>query len=133
MPSPHVMLGFPLQCPGGREMGVPLPHTYHPGSPKGLKVCPAAPSNTFLGYFAQEPWHAPQCSPPSQHIAQPGCPVGLITSPPSLLPRARGLQPQCSQWGSGTHMAPLCGREWRMGNQAPPGSEDHQFRAIHPR
>lgn len=58
MLSSHVTLGFPLQCPGGREMGVPQPHRYRPASPKGLKVphmCPAAPSNIFWGISPRNP------------------------------------------------------------------------------
>lgn len=77
---------------------------------KGFKVphmCPATPSNCFLGYFCQAPWHVPQCSPPSRQslaLCAAWVPCGAHahhqSSPSSLDWEAGAPVPPWVQWNS---------------------------------
>lgn len=99
------MLGFPLwHCEMGR-WGDPSLTAVALGAPKGLKVphmCPVAPCNCFLGYFAQARGHVSQSSPPSQ-VA-----LALCTAWASCGALANHQSsPSSLNWGTGGPAHPL--------------------------
>uniref|UniRef100_A0A8B9BPS1 Cholinergic receptor nicotinic gamma subunit n=1 Tax=Anser brachyrhynchus TaxID=132585 RepID=A0A8B9BPS1_9AVES len=123
---------LPPRLPGGRALGgTPSPtrnSSWEPLSPRDPWCPVGSPSPSFQRYFgaplgAHRPPLPPHCGPStSPHV---------VPSPP-LPPTHAGCW-QCPQRDTRTHVVTsLRGRERRVGHQAPPRTENHQFGALHP-